>query len=313
MWSNYHAMRDLPLNALRALATVFETGGVRSAARTLGVSHSAVSRHLRELQAWLGVALFEKAGARAPRLTVQGEHLARAAAASLGSLDHAVGTIRETRRSNAVTIATSPSLAGRWLLPRLAQFRESTPWVEVSVVADQRLADPAPDSSQINLRMGDGHWPRVDCEPLMDDVLFPVMSPGFWEAHGRPRDLPALAGLTLLHDRDPFAAWETWAEEFPNHGLDLRRGPRFSSSDLVLQAAAQGLGVALARGRLVERDLSAGLLICPFSDSARPLPQAYWIVVSTHLRRGSAVSAVLEWLRAQGGAGPGGATPSDGT
>ncbi|HEY1604824.1 MAG TPA: LysR substrate-binding domain-containing protein [Allosphingosinicella sp.] len=306
-------MRDLPLNALRALAAVFETGGVRPAARMLGVSHSAVSRHLRELQAWLGIALFENASARAPRLTVQGEHLARAAAASLGALDHAVGTFREARRSNAVTVGTSPSLAGRWLLPRLAQFRESTPWVEVSVVADQRLADPAPDASQINLRMGDGRWPLVECEPFMDDVLFPVMSPGFWAAHGRPENLAALAGLTLLHDRDPFAAWETWAQGFADHGLDLRQGPRFSSSDLVLQAAAQGLGVALARGRLVERDVSAGLLVCPFADSTRALPQAYWIVLSPHLRRSSAVNAVLDWLRAQGsGADPGRSSPSDG-
>ena len=306
-------MRDLPLNALRALAAVFETGGVRSAARLLGVSHSAVSRHLRELQAWLGVALFETGEARVLRLTVQGEHLARAAAASISALDHAVGTFREARRGNAVTIGASPSLAGRWLLPRLAQFQEQTPWVEVSVIADQRLTDPSPDVSQINLRMGEGRWPRLDSEPFMDEVLFPVMSPSFWATHGRPTALGALAGLTLLHDRDPFAAWETWAHGFADLGLDWRRGPRFSSSDLVLQAAAQGLGVALAHGRLVERDLSAGLLVCPFTNAARALPRAYWIVLAPGLRRTAALNVVLDWLRAEGrSADPESALPSDG-
>jgi LysR family transcriptional regulator, glycine cleavage system transcriptional activator len=294
-------MRDLRLNALRALAAIFETGGVRPAARLLGVSHSAVSRHVRELQAWLGVALFETGDPRARRLTVQGEHLAQAAVAHLSALDHAVATFRESRHGNAVTIGTSPSLAARWLLPRLAQFQEATPWAEVSVVADQRLTDPPSGASQINLRMGDGRWPRLESEPFMDDLLFPVMSPDFWAAHGRPIDLSALSRLTLLHDRDPFAAWQTWADGLDVQGLDFRPGPRFSSSDLVLQAAAQGLGVALARGRLVERDLLAGLLVCPFAEASQALPRAYWIVLAPDLRRTSAVNAVLDWLRAEGG------------
>lgn len=293
-------MRELPLNALRAFAQVYETGGVRPAARALEISHSSVSRHLRELEAWLGLALIEtRPGARSLAFTTQGESLGKAALASLRALEGAVAALREARRGNAVILTTTPSLAARWLLPRLPDFEARYPWIEISVIADQRFQDLAVAGIDLALRMGKGPWPDLSCTPLMDDALFPVMAPHAWKGAGRPSTPADLVGLRLLHDRDPNAAWDIWRRDHGVPALDVRPGPRYSSLDLVLRAAAQGLGVALARGRLAADDLAAGLLMRPCGDREVVLPNAYWIVRAPTAPPRAAVGVVVDWLTAQ--------------
>ncbi|MDJ0950465.1 MAG: LysR substrate-binding domain-containing protein [Alphaproteobacteria bacterium] len=293
-------MKDLLLNALRAFAAVYETGGVRPAARTLEVTHSAISRHLRELEAWVGVALVEKReGARAIAFTPQGEALGRAALAGLRELETAVAAVRESRRGNAVTISTTPSFAARWLLPRLAVFEQAYPWIELSILVDQTLADAADLGAGLAIRMGRGPWPGLVCEPFMDDALYPVMSPAYWEQASRPHKPEDLAGLRLLHDRDPNASWAAWQRRHKAAKLNVRAGPRFTSSDLVLRAAAQGLGVALARHRLAAEDVASGTLMRPCGELHVPVPDAYWILRAETAPARAAVAAVIDWLRSQ--------------
>lgn len=293
-------MHDLPLAALRALAAIHETGGVRPAARRLQISHSAVSRHLRELEAWLGVTLAESVPNRkALVFTPAGEALGQAALRQMNALAQAVATVRERRRGNGVTISTTASFAARWLLPRLARLGETASWVEVSVMIQPKLSDPAADGADLSLRMGRGPWLGLDCEPLMDDALYPVMSPDYWREKGEPERVADLARLGLLHDRDPHAAWASWRSAYGPPTLDVRSGPRFSSSDLVLRAAAGGLGVALARDRLVRHDLAVGTLIRPFGERQVEISDAYWIVQPALPQRRSALDAVLAWLRAE--------------
>jgi LysR family glycine cleavage system transcriptional activator len=304
-------MRDLPLNALRAFAAVYETGGVRTASRALGVSHSAISRHLRELEAWIGQPLVEsRIGTRALAFTPQGEALGRAGLASLRTLERATAALREARRGNAVTIATTPSFAARWLLPRLAAFEAAHRWIELSVVSEQRLLEPAQHGADFAIRMGRGPWPGLACEPFMDDALYPVMSRGLWETCGRPRAPCELAGLRLLHDRDPNASWSAWQAAYPVEGLDVRKGPRYASSDLVLRAAAQGLGAALARDRLAADDVASGALLRPFGAKRVELPDAYWIVQPQAPPGRSATTAVIDWLKQEGRNTPPNAGPS---
>ena len=298
-------MRDLPLTALRAFAAIYQTGGVRPAARALQVTHSSVSRHLRELEAWLGVPLVGKReGTRSLVPTPQGEALGQAALASLGELERAVASIREARRGNATTIFTTPSFAARWLLPRLPDLEADLPWIELSVVVEQRLAGPPELGSDLAIRMGRGPWPGLACEPFMDDALFPVMSPGYREQAGRPGDPGQLTGLRLLHDRDPNASWEKWAAVHGPAGLDLRTGPRFASSDLVLRAASQGLGVALARERLAADDIASGALVRPFGALRVGLDDAYWIVVPETAPPRATVAAVIDWLKSRAASDP---------
>lgn len=293
-------MQKLPLAALRAFAAVYEMGGVRPAARALQVTHSSVSRHLRELERWLGVDLFEQQGGNGRMvLTPQSQALGRAAAAGFSELERAVERVRELRRPNAVVIVTTASFAARWLLPRLPLLRKSHSWIEVSIVTQQSVRGLAEQGADLALRMGVGPWADEACEPLMDDALFPVATRKYWSGLGERTALRALARAVLLHDRDPASAWEKWFAAHPAKGIDLRAGPRFTSSDLCLRAAAHGLGVALARERLVADDLAAGTLFRPFGTSRVLLSRAYWLVQATPPESRPAVRTVVDWLKGQ--------------
>ncbi len=291
-------MRDLPLHALRALASVHRQGGVRAAARELGIAHSSVSRHLAELEKWLGVKLTRAGGGRKGlAFTPQGEALGRACAAALRELAQAAESVRERRSSRTVTISATPSFATRWLLPRLPAFERAFPHLEVWVVVERRHDDPEAIGIDLSIRMGRGPWSDVESEPLMDDALYPVMSPAYWQQTGRPSEPADLVGLRLLHDRDPYASWEAWRGAHGPAGLDVRKGPRFTSSDLVLRAALQGQGVALARHRLADDDVAAGTLVRPFADRRVELGPAYWLVRPRHAELRPAASTVITWLR----------------
>ncbi len=293
-------MRNLPLAALRAFAVAYEVGGVRRAASSLGVAHSAVSRHLRELEAWLGVALIEpRRGAARLAFTPNGEALGKAALSGLSELAHAVEATREGRRANGVVIATTASIAARWLIPRLTTLRQSHPWIEVSVITQQATLDPARQGADMALRMGSEPSVEGKSELLMDDALYPVASPEYWRGLRVANAKRAIASARLLHDRDPSSAWERWFRPFPATGVNLRAGPRFTSSDLVLRAAAVGLGLALARDRLAASDIAAGVLIRPFGACEVKLARAYWLVLPSAGLASAAQETVAQWLREQ--------------
>lgn len=292
-------MRKLPLSALRAFAHVFETGGVRPAARAWQVTHSAISRQVRELEAWLGVALIEKPGRqRHFALTIQGQALGKALITGLTDLERAVESVRELRAPNSVVIATTPSLAARWLMPRLPALAKSHPSIELSIVTQPSVKELAAQGADLALRMGGGPWADGICEPLMDELLYPVATRSYWKSIGERKPGRALAKARLLHDRDPDSGWDRWFDSYPSRNIDLRVGPRFTSSDLVLQAAAQGLGVALARGSLAAIDMSRGTLFRPFRDDQVRIANAYWLV----RRRDDAATrpamqAVIDWIK----------------
>lgn len=291
-------MRHLPLSALRALAAVYAQGGLRAAARRLGVAHSSVSRHLAQLEAWLGVPLRAPArGRRRLVLTPQGERLAKAVSSGLREIQSAVDALREPRSADSVLIGTVPSFAARWLLPRLPRLERSHPHMEVSVIVEKRLDDLDAAGLDLAIRMGEGPWPGARCTPLADDLLYPVMSTAYWRKAGRPSAPADLVGLRLLHDRDPQATWEVWRRAYGPARLDVRRGPRLTSTDLVLRAAAQGQGVALARHRLATEDLAAGFLYRPLDGLSVRLETAYWIVLPRHLSPRPATETVIAWLQ----------------
>jgi LysR family glycine cleavage system transcriptional activator len=293
-------MRDLPLNALRAFVAVYSHRGVRAAALDLGIAHSSVSRHLAELGRWLGAPVIEGARGRAGiRLTPQGEALGRTVLAAFSDIERVATSLQEAKTSHSVTIATAPSFAARWLLPKLAPFDELRPRIEVSVLVEQRVENPRARNADFAIRMGRGSWPEVRCEPLMDEVLYPVMSPSLWRKAGRPRNPGELRGLQLLHDRDPHASWETWRRQHGPKSLDTKRGPRFTSSDLVLRAAAQGQGLALARHRLAADDITAGMLVRPFGSLQVELGTAYWLVFPLQTNPTAVAKTVAEWLKRQ--------------
>jgi len=218
--------------------------------------------------------------------------------ASLAEIARVADALREARSDRSVTIATSPSIAVRWLLPRLPAFEAVHRSLDVSVIVDQRVQELAASGADLAIRSGRGRWLDVHSQPLMTDALYPVMSPALHARAGRPSRPAALAGMRLLHDRDPDASWDAWRAAHGPRGLDVRRGPRFSSSDLVLRAASQGQGVALARHRLAHDDVAAGLLIRPFGALEVALGTVYWLVSPAGVHPRAATTTVARWLLA---------------
>ncbi len=293
-------MRDLPLTLLRALAAVYETGGIRPAGRRLGVQHSAVSRALRDLEAWLDTPLFEKRdGQRALVFSVEGAALGKAALAALTELDVAVQKTREGSNANSMAIATTPSFAMRWLLPRLPKLTKLHPKIEVSIIVDQARKTPIASGADLTIRMGPKPTDPPEPIPFMDEQVFPVMAPRLWDQSGRPSNVSDLQDLPLLHDRDPSTSWATWRQEHGPNRLDVRHGPRLTSSDLILRAAEQGQGVALARGRLAIESLESGTLIRPLGQSAIDLGDNYWIIANPETNGRRVVRSVIAWLTAE--------------
>ena len=295
-------MKDLPLNALRAYAVVYAQGGVRAASRELGIAHSSVSRHLAELERWLGAAVIEKPGVgrRGLAFTPQGEALGKALLAGFRDIARAASAVREARSPFSVTLTAAPSFASRWLLPRLPMLEAAHTRIEVSIVVEQRITGFEGGDFDFAIRMGQGPWPGVNAEALMEERVYPVMSPAYWQQTGWP-DKPAdLSRLRLLHDRDPQTAWGSWRQAYGPSTLDVQSGPRFVSTDLLLRAAAQGQGVALARHQLARDDIASNHLIRPFGDLELELGVAYWIVRPGHGLPSPAAKTVMDWLLGQG-------------
>ena len=141
---------------------------------------------MKQLEAWLDAPLVDRAdGRRMMAFTPEGEALGRATLKSLAGLETALNSIREKRNANAVVIETTPSFAVRWLLPRLGRFEQHHKWIELSVLVDQRLRTGDESGADFSIRMGKGPWPDTESVPLMDDALYPVMTPDCWAGIGR--------------------------------------------------------------------------------------------------------------------------------
>lgn len=291
-------MRPLPLQALAAFHAVVRHGGVRAAARALGIAHSAVSRRIGELERVTGTPLLApRAHPGDPmRLTARGQALATAVDASFAQLESALAAESRKQGARELVISTTDSFATRWLLPRLPQFRQLHPRIRLSVSVRAEVVDLAREQVDVALRMGNGPWPHA--RPWMDDVLIPVVSPSLLRGR-KSWPLKALSELPLLHDLDPNAAWARWRDERGPKHLDVQAGQAFHSSHLVIEAAVQGLGVALARRRLAQRDLDTGALVQPFGPYAIRLPQAYWIVLRPGREGSAVVRRFVEWLEGQ--------------
>ena len=290
----------LPLNALRAFAAVYESGGIRSAARTLGVTHSSVSRHLRFLEDSLGVALLDRSNnQRKLCFTPQGARLGEATGEAMSLLSNAIISSCETHHRNSIFISTAPSFASCWLMERIHKFNEKHPWIEISVLVDQKLTRLSDQGADIGIRIGDGAWAESEYRLLMDETLFPVCSPSYAKRLGNVCDPTFLKKAKLLHDRDSQTSWEIWRKTFELDWFDPTPGPRFTSSDMLLDAASKGLGVALARGRMAESKLRTGCLIRLAAPQEIRIPGAYWILVAPDIADRAAIKTFVNWLNVE--------------
>lgn len=277
---------------------VVRLGSTVAAAQELRLTHGAVSRRIRTLEDHLGVPLLDRG--RGGRLvpTEAGGRFAEATRKALMTLAEAAEAVGNRKaRLSTVRINMTASFAALWLVPRLPRFRSLYPAFEIWVSESQSIIEPGTASGiDLAIRTGDGKWPRVRSERLMDDVLFPVCTPAL---AARLHVYADLAQVTLLHDDDPAASWPHWAEAAGLGKPDwTARGPRLASTLLLIQAAAAGDGVALVPWRLAQAHLEKANLAIPFKIKfARKL--THWLVRPQRELSSPALRAFCTWLRAE--------------
>ncbi|MGH6904283.1 MAG: transcriptional regulator GcvA [Geminicoccaceae bacterium] len=288
-----------PLSALRAFEAAARHLSFTRAAGELHVTQTAISHQIRGLEEHLGVRLFR----RLPRgllLTEEGQAYLPAVRDAFDQIDAATAELIAARAGGPLTASMLPSFAARWLVPRLGRFRSAHPEIDLRISASVHLVDFAREDVDIAIRMGRGHYPGLRVDRLFGEALIPVCSPALLDGSRPLRRPEDLRHHVLLHD-DDYTGWRLWLELAGVAGVDPRRGLTFSDSGMVVQAATEGQGVALARVALAAWDLAAGRLIRPFEVSiARDL--AYYLVCPEASAERPRIAAVRAWLLAEAAA-----------
>ncbi|MES2682600.1 MAG: transcriptional regulator GcvA [Pseudomonadota bacterium] len=286
------------LNALRAFEAVARHQSFRRAAEELFVTPAAITHQIKQLEAVLGLALFERHNRKVT--------LTPAASASLPQLQQgfdslriAVADLLRHGKAPALTVSASPTFASRWLMPRLQGFLSQHPGIDVRLLAS---GNPAAESTErdIDIRFTSENLSGPLVDLLFRIEIVPMCRPEMLIGPPALRSPKDLRHATLLHGdgRDPSrvgTAWVRWLQRAGVTGIDARRGVQFEHSALALDAAADGLGITLASPILATAELASGRVVIAFPQ-AMPLDTAYYLVTSEQAMQRPEVAAFHRWL-----------------
>lgn len=264
-----------PLNPLRAFEAAARLGSLTRAAEEIGVSQVAVSRQVRVLEHYLGVALFQRSH-RAIELTRAGRELRDGATSAFETIAASMRRISRRGRQNVLSIQSYTTFSQRWLIPRLPDFQRKFPGIEIRLTSSTEPVDFASGQIDAAIRSGLQVSPDLETERLAAIELLPVCVASLARdvPLRRPRDLRHCTMLySLIREKD----WAEWLAANRCGALTPVQEIRFESSALAYEAALRGLGVAMGIKVLVERDLQAGTLVAPF-PRAHALKDAYYLV-----------------------------------
>src|SRR5258706_8553816 len=282
-----------PLNALKAFEAAALRESFTRADEELGVAQGAVSHQVKSLEDTLGIKLFNR---ERQRLVINdaGREYLNVVRDALDRI--AAGTERVLQRQNSgvLTVSTSPDFAAKWLVYRLGRFSEAHPDIDLRVSATMHHIDFVREEVDVAVRHGDGNWSGLDAVRLCTEQLFPVCSPKLMVGRNRITKLADLLKTPLLH-LDDSKAWSQWfdaagvTEPETSHGLVLNR------ASMLIDAAVDGQGVALARTTLAAWDLINGRLVRPF-DLSLKLSKTYWIVCPKAASTKPKIVTFRDWL-----------------
>jgi LysR family transcriptional regulator, glycine cleavage system transcriptional activator len=257
-------MRRLPpLKSLPAFELAAARGSITAAAEELRLTHGAISRQIRSLEDHLGVALFRRLNRRI-ELTAAGAKFLPYVRKSLEMLEASAAQVAARDAHGPLNVSCLATFMMRWLIPRLYAFASAHPGLEVRLSASHQAVRFAEDGVDLAIRIGRPPWPRgIAGQSFLPDRVGPVLAPELNKTH-RIKAPGDLARLTLLHTETRARAWADWLRLTHTRGVDAARGQRFEHSYFLLEAAASGLGVAIASYPLVQQELANGRLVAPF-------------------------------------------------
>lgn len=290
-----------PLNALRTFEAAARLMSFTQAADELDISPGAVSQQIRILETFAGTPLFKRTG-RAVRLTDTGKAVTPLVKDIFEKVAESGRIMQAPSRKGRVMVSAAPSFAAKWLAPRLNAFHQDYEEIEAWISADMMLTDFNTADADFAIRYGRGSYEGMKTEKLMDETILPVCSPKLQTGHYPLRNPQDLAHHTLIHDDssdidDTCPDWGSWLRARGVEGINSGRGPRFNQGVLVIESAASGQGVALAKRAIAESDLSSGRLIAPFADGTTDIDFGYWLVWPKGRHQAKEVRTFIKWLK----------------
>lgn len=285
-----------PLNPLRMFMVAARTGNLTTAAQELHVTQSAVSRQIGVLESYLGVELFRRER-HGVTLTRAGRAYADKVIPAFEALSDATEDLVKDTHQSALRVRTYTTFAAKWLIPRLGEFRERHPQIEVRISTAVPDVDFDRDPVDLAIQFGQGDWPRMQADLLFHDEIEPVCSPAYWAQYAPSRQYPeSLLRHRLLVSHYRKTDWDDWlhATGLPSAAEGSTR-MSFSTSVLTWQAAIDGLGMAIGQNALLSQEFERGALVRPFQ---RPIlrAQGYYLVRPKLQRESRKVQAFRDWL-----------------
>lgn len=287
-------LREPPLHAVRAFEAAGRHGSFTAAGAELGLTQSAISRHIRLLEEHLGTQLFHRHG-RSVALNERGLAYHSTVSEAFSRLRRASAAVARHPQPRVITLSVLPSVAAFWLAPRLSRFRERFPDIKVVMHGARDRVEPGGGSVDLAIRYGTGPWPNVRADLLAREWLTPVCSPDFAQMHDLFGNPERLRGLPLLTDR--FAdEWQPWLDRA---GLDpdsMTFDGSYDETASLYEVVAAGGGVTLGRSLLIGELLRRGRLTAPFPLTT-PARAAYWMVSPSRGEIPPPSRLFIRWLR----------------
>lgn len=287
-----------PLTALRAFDAAARHMSFAKAADELSVTPAALSFQIKSLEEHLGAPLFRRLN-RAVALTEAGATLAPGAAEGFRTLATAWRATQRLQDEQTLTVTAGPAFTAKWLAPRLFEFAQGHPEVELRFSASLKMVDLARDAVDVAIRFAHTVEPSLYAMPLVEEWVAPVMTP---ELALRYSDLDSLKKAPLIFDDsisflNPPSDWAAW---FRAMGEDVApsHGPRFSQADHAVDAALAGVGVVLGRRALVVKDINEGRLVMPFK-TALSVGARFWFLCLKGAEDRPQIKAFRDWMLAE--------------
>jgi LysR family glycine cleavage system transcriptional activator len=291
-----------PLNALRAFEVAARHLSFTRAGEELFVTAAAVSHQIKTLEESLGLMLFDRRP-KSLMLTDAGRAYLPAIQQAFRQLAEATHQLHARANPTTLKVNIPPTFAVKWLIPRLERFMKSHPGIDIKVSTSADMVDFAREDFDLAIRYGRGAYPGLYSVLCLPVEVFPVCSPALQQGKYPLRVPGDLKHHTLLHDASTYKDgsnpdWAMWLRFAGTEGIDATRGPSFWPSHLVIDAALDGLGVALVKRNWVERDLAAGYLVRPF-DLSLPVEFAYYVIYPESRVNDHHITQFVKWIQSE--------------